>query len=66
MEALAGWQNFAEDHDVNVTAMLEAVGLVLGELHHSDARLPPVVTRMVRDARTVAGRRSTRVRRDES
>jgi hypothetical protein len=62
-EARDGWYRFAEANDTNVTALLEAFGLQLGELATGKTSAPPVIRHVVAKARRVAGRRSTR-RRD--
>ena len=56
-EARAGWYRFAEQHDTNVSALLEAVGLLLAE--HVD-KPPTLLQRIIRDARLIASSRSSR------
>lgn len=61
-EARAGWYDFAEANHTNVTALLEAMGLMLAELVEV-ARLPGYARELVAEAQRVAGARSSR-RRD--
>jgi hypothetical protein len=63
-EAREGWYGFAEDHYVNVTALLEAMGVTLGELRDA-ARLPTWLRELLQEATKVAGARSSRRRTDE-
>lgn len=56
-EAYAGWARFAGDHDVTVTALVEAVGLALG------AGVPePLAGEVVAVARAVSSERRSRRR----
>lgn len=62
-EARDGWYRFAEAHDTNVTALLEALGVHLG----AAAPLPVAdlgddLQQVVAEAKAVAGRRSSRRR----
>lgn len=58
-QAREGWLRFAEEHGTNVTALIEAVGLWLGE----SAAAPPKVARdLLAQAQAVASTRSTRRR----
>lgn len=62
-EAFEAWHSFAESFDVNVTALMEAIADVLGDARDKSERdLPPMLRRVVADARVVAARRSTRRR----
>jgi hypothetical protein len=63
-EARDGWYGFAERHYVNVTALLEAMGLRLAEVDE-DGRLPTWLRQLVHEAREVAGARSSRRRTDD-
>lgn len=57
-----GWYQFAAAQGVNVTALLEALGLVLAEQAGPEARLPLWLRHVVRDAQAVASSRSSRHR----
>ena len=63
-EAREGWYGFAEDNSVNVTALLEAMGVRLGEMRDAN-RLPMWLRELVQEARQVAGARSSRRRTDD-
>lgn len=60
-EARDGWYRFAEAHQTNVTALLEATGLLLGQ-HADSEQLPPWLRQVVSEARLVASSRSSRRR----
>jgi hypothetical protein len=62
-EARDGWYQFSDRHGTNVTALLEAVGVLLAQ-HSRDERraLPPWLRRVLVDAQEVASSRSTRRR----
>ena len=60
-KARDGWYGFAEDNSVNVTALLEAMGVRMGELRRAE-RLPTLFREIVREAMEVAGSRSSRRR----
>ena len=57
-----GWYKFASAQGVNVTALLEALGLVLAEQTAEEAKLPIWLRHVVRDARAIASGRSSRQR----
>lgn len=59
-ESRDGWYRFAEMNDTNVTALLEAVGLYLGEAATSKAKPPKILQDIASEARRVAGQRSSR------
>jgi hypothetical protein len=60
-EALAGWRRFAETHDTNVTALLEAMGVELGTVFDTPKnRLPPLLRTVIQEAQRIAGSRSSR------
>ena len=59
-EAWNGWYGFAERYGVNVTALLEAIGVKLARLNVPENRLPTWIRQIVRDARVVASSRSSR------
>lgn len=61
-QSLAGWQKFADEQGANVTALLEVMGLKLAELA-AESRLPSDWRRLVQQAQSVAGTRSSRVGR---
>lgn len=63
-EAREGWYGFAEDNYVNVTALLEAMGLRLAE-HREIERLPTWLRELVHEAKKVAGARSSRRHTDD-
>jgi hypothetical protein len=64
-EARDGWYDFAEKQGTNVTALLEATGLLLGESAKRDLRqLPAWLRDLVAHARQIASGRSSRQRRD--
>ncbi len=58
-QARDGWYGFAEHRGTNVTALLEAVGVALGQ-HARDKTLPAWLREIVADAQAVASSRSTR------
>ena len=64
-EARDGWYGFAEANGANVTALLEATGILLGG--HADTtdprRLPPWLKSLVANAKEIASIRSTRRQR---
>ena len=47
-ESRAGWQAFASDHDISVTALAEAVGLILGADH------PPLSKTLTTELKMIA------------
>ena len=57
-----GWYAFSARHDVNVTALLEALGLALAEQTSTQQQLPPLLRRAVSEAREIASARSSRAR----
>ncbi|MDQ3576192.1 MAG: hypothetical protein M3443_01010 [Actinomycetota bacterium] len=57
-----GWYAFAASHGVNVTALLEAIGLTLAEQAEAETRLPPWLRHAVSEARAIASSRSSRQR----
>jgi hypothetical protein len=60
-EALAGWRRFAETHNTNVTALLEAMGEQLGTVVETPkSRLPPLLRTVIQEAQRIAGSRSSR------
>lgn len=62
-EARDGWYAFAERHGTNVTAMLEATGILLaGQAKTEQRRLPAWLRGLLADARLVASSRSSRRR----
>lgn len=63
VEARDGWYRFAEAHHTNVTALLEAVGRMLGGMAGSES-LPPAIRQVVKEAQLVAGARSSRKRQE--
>ena len=65
VEALNGWQRFAEQQGTNVTALMEAIGRHLAEVASLEATPSPWKT-IVRAAQRIAGTRSSRVQRSDS
>jgi hypothetical protein len=64
-EARDGWYDFAEQQGTNVTALLEATGLLLGEhVKRGTRQLPAWLRKLVAQARRVASSRSSRQRRE--
>lgn len=62
-EARDGWYDFAERHGTNVTALLEATGVMLGKhAKRESRRLPAWLQDLLVDARWVASSRSSRRR----
>jgi hypothetical protein len=61
VEALDGWQRFADLQGTNVTALLESFGQYLAEL--PPGKMPQVIAEIVRRSQQVAGTRSSRARR---
>ena len=59
-EAREGWYRFADAHAVNITALLEAIGLSLAEQVGSEGRLPVWLRQAVSEARAIASSRSSR------
>jgi hypothetical protein len=47
-ESAAGWESYAADHSVSVSALVEAVGLSLGDPDHLPVRLMDQVVRVAR------------------
>lgn len=65
-EARDGWYDFAEQHGTNVTALLEATGLLLGKNAERDRRrLPAWLRELLAQAQEIASSRSSRQRRQE-
>ena len=62
-EARDGWYDFAESHGTNVTALLEAVGVLLGKhAKRERRRLPTWLRQLLADSQLVASSRSSRRR----
>lgn len=61
-EARDGWYRFAAAHGVNVTAMLEVIGLTLADHAEAEAKLPAWLRPAVAEARAIASSRSSRHR----
>ena len=62
-EARDGWYDFAESHGTNVTALLEATGLMLAKhARREQRRLPPWLKELLAKAHLVASSRSSRRR----
>jgi hypothetical protein len=59
-QARDGWYHFAAAQGINVTALMEAIGLMLSEHADTDARLPLWLRRTVNEARAIASSRSSR------
>jgi hypothetical protein len=60
-EALAGWHRFAQAHNTNVTALLEAMGVEMGTVVETPkSRLPPLLRTVIQEAQRIAGSRSSR------
>ncbi len=59
-EARDGWYEFAEHYGVNVTSLVEAMGVRLGQASGPEGKLPVWLRDLVRDARSVASSRSSR------
>jgi hypothetical protein len=58
-----GWYDFSERHGTNVSALLEAIGVLLGENRDKKtSALPAVLRSAVKDAQAVASSRSSRRR----
>lgn len=60
MEARDGWYRFAAAHGVNVTALMEAIGLILAQQTTAEPQLPPWLRGAVSEARAIASSRSSR------
>lgn len=61
-QAREGWYQFAAAHGVNVTALLEVIGLTLAEHVGGEGKLPTWLRPVVTEARAVASSRSSRHR----
>ena len=62
-EARDGWYEFSATHGTNVTALLEAVGMVLGEHAKTpEPKLPSWLRQAVSKARSIASSRRSRRR----
>ena len=56
-ESRDGWRDFCDRHDVDRTALAEVLGLRLAELV---GQLPPLLDRVVREARALKNERRRR------
>lgn len=61
-EARDGWYRFAAEQGLNVTALMEAIGLILAEQAKPETRLPPWLRHVLAEARAIASSRSSRRR----
>ena len=60
-EAHDGWRDFAAVHGANVTALVEASGMVFARLVDSpEEKLPPLLRQTLQEARRIAAARSAR------
>jgi len=64
-EAYAGWEQFAADQGVTITALVEACGLALGSVT-SATKLPPFMNEICAEARRITVGRRRRRRSDDA
>jgi hypothetical protein len=61
-ESHDGWASFCAAHGTTMTALAEAIGLVLGELDNPEAQLPPLLRQTLAESRRIAAERVSRRR----